>query len=252
MTTEVQVLTSKTLGGLRVQKVQERDPYLNYLVYGLAGAGKTVLCGSADNVPSMRPVLFVDIEGGTESLRHTYPAVETARISTWSEMQEAYNELHAGRHEYQTVVLDSLTEIQKFDMYNIMEDMMKTWPDRDPDVPSMREWNKNIEHMRRMIRGFRDLPMHTLFTALMQTQKDGKTGLSTYKPDLSGKLADQAAGFFDIVMYNYVKQVSEEEYKRFLLCQPTEQHIAKDRTGRLPTVLEDPNMEQIFKHFAQD
>lgn len=220
------------------------------LFYGDSGTGKTTLAGSADKVPAMRPVLFVDIEGGTESLRHSYPEVDTVRVTTWKEMQNLYNVLYEGGTGYKTVVLDSLTEIQKFNMYTIMEAVVQKRPDLDQDVPSMREWGKNLEQLRKMVRGFRDLEMHTIFTALNKTDKDQRTGIVTMKPSLSGKLADEVAAFLDVVCYYYVKQVGDGEdtqFKRLLLTQKTDGQVAKDRTGKLPMIIEDPDMSKIYE-----
>lgn len=243
-------ITASSLAGLEVKPVQEHSEYYNILIYGDSGTGKTTLAGSADAVPSMRPVLFIDVEGGTNSLRHTYPEVSTVRVKTWKEMQALYNALYEGNHPYRTVVLDSLTEIQKFNMYGIMNDLAQKRPDLDPDIPGMREWGKNLEQLRRMVRGFRDLPMHTIFTALKRDDKDAKTGITTMKPSLSGKLADEVAAFLDIVVYYYVKQIgdgTEAEFRRLLLTQKTDAQVAKDRSGRLPMVIEYPTMKLIHE-----
>jgi hypothetical protein len=198
----------------------------------------------------MRPVLFVDIEGGTESLRSMYPDVEVIRVQKWKEMQAVYDELHEGKHGFRTVVLDSLTEIQKFSMYNIMKDLLERKEDADPDIPGMREWGKNIEQVRRFVRAFRDLEMHTIFTALMRSDKDQRTGVMHMKPSLSGKVADEVAAFLDIVAYYYMKQIGSGEdaiTKRLLLTQATEQQVAKDRSGKLPLVVEDPTMAKLLE-----
>jgi len=242
-------LTPKTLAGLNVTRVQERSSYFNMLIYGDSGVGKTTLAGSAQAVLAMSPVLVIDIEGGTESLKHSYPNVEMIRVTTWKEMQEVYNVLHDGDHPYQTVVLDSLTEIQKFNMYDIMNDLAQKRPDLDPDVPGMREWGKNLEQIRRFVRGFRDLDIHTLFTSLAKSDKDQKTGITTTKPSLSGKMADEVAAFLDVVVYYYVKQIgdgTDAEFKRLLLTAKTDSQVAKDRTGRLPMVIESPTMQNIY------
>lgn len=245
-------ITQKTLAGLNVTPVTERSQFFNMLVYGQSGTGKTTLAGSADAVPQMRPVLFIDIEGGTTSLTHSYPDVETVRVNTWKQMQEVYNELHNGGHGFNTIVLDSLTEIQKFNMYQVMADAAQKRDNVDIDVPAQREWGISLEQTRRLVRGFRDLEMHTIFTALAKDDKDSRTGIVSTLPSLPGKLAGEIAAFLDIVMYYYVKEVPADDgegtvFKRLLLSQKTSQIIAKDRSGKLPMILEYPTMGEIYK-----
>jgi phage nucleotide-binding protein len=245
-------ITPGNLGGLKVVKAEQRSQFLNILVYGDSGMGKTTLGGSADEVPEMSPTLVVDVEGGTESLRHSYSDVNIVRVSTWKEMQQVYDELHAGRHPYKTVVLDSLTEIQKFSMYQIMLELVDMKEDADPDVPGMREWGKNVEQVRKFVRAFRDLPMHTIFTALAKEDKNPRTGKSKTAPSLQGKVAAEVPAFLDIVAYYYMKRVEVvgqgQVEQRLLLCNATETVIAKDRTGRLPQVVEEPTMAKLFGH----
>jgi hypothetical protein len=135
-----ETLTPGSIAGLKIQPVAERSQWINLLVYGKSGLGKTTLAGSADAVPEMRPVLFIDVEGGTESLRHSYPNVSVVRVTSWQEMTNLFNVLRRGNSGFNTVVLDSLTEIQKFNMYEIMKEVVREHPERDFDVPSMREW----------------------------------------------------------------------------------------------------------------
>jgi hypothetical protein len=242
-------LTLTTLGKLAVRRVQNRSKYLNLLVYGDSGVGKTTLAGSADEVPELRPVIVIDNEGGTESLVRSYPEVEHVRVTTWREMQAVYDELHRGNHGYQTVVLDSLTEIQKFNMFQIMADLVAEKPEMDPDVPGIREWGRNLEQMRRFVRGFRDLPMNTIFTALSKKDKDMQSGKVEIMPSLSGKMATEISGLLDIVCYMYVKQVKvdgSDQMIRCLLTKKTEKQVAKDRTNTLKTVETDPTMRLLF------
>lgn len=246
-----EVLTEKTLGGLEVTTVAESPEYINMLVYGNPGVGKTVLAGSADAVPELRPVLILDVEGGTFSIRERYPDVDVVRVQTWPDMQKVYDALYKMEHEYQTVVLDSLTEIQKFSMYRIMTQVLQEHPDRDPEVPSIREWGKNIEQIRRLVRAFRDLPMNVIFTALAATDKDNKTGLITTRPSLSGKLAMEVGGFVDILLYMYIKLVDDDN-QRLLLSLGTEGQIAKDRSDKLPKVIVNPDMQMLHDHIFKE
>lgn len=246
----------KQITDFNIGPVKQQNTTLNILVYGDSGVGKTVFAGSSDAVPSMRKVLVIDIEGGTSSLIHTYPNVDSLRVKTWKEMQEVYDAFYySDMTQYNTVILDSLTEIQKFSMYNIMDDLVKEKPDRDADVPSMREWGKNLEQIRKFVRGFRDLPVNAIFTALAKETKNDLTGEVTWKPSLTGKLVDEIAGFLDVVLYYYVKDITnqetkEVEHKRVILTQKTNKYVAKDRSGKLPMLIEDPTMKKVHELLA--
>ena len=243
MATEATVLTERTLGGLKVEPVVESASFLNMLIYGDPGVGKTVLAGSAQACPDLAPVVFIDMEGGTLSLRKQYPNVEVVPVKSMDHMQRVYEELRRGNSGYKTVVLDSLTEIQKFSMYGIMDQVVKDNEDRDPDVPGLKEWAKNTEQIRKLVRAFRDLPMNTIFTALSAHDFEP----SRTRPSLSAKLSSEVAGFVDIVVYMYIKIVGKER-KRLLLSQGTGITIAKDRSGFLPEVIEHPTMADIYAY----
>jgi phage nucleotide-binding protein len=244
----IETLTPRYLAGLPITKAQKRTPFINILIYGNSGVGKTRLGGSADEVPSMRKVLVVDVEGGTLTLAHSHPNVDVVRVKTWDEVQAVYDALYGGGHGYNTVVLDSLTEIQKFNMEQIMFELPED-SKTDLDVPSMREWGKNLNQMRRFVRAFRDLEMHTVFTCLAQVVKT-KLGATERKPYLNGKLADEVAGFLDIVVYMYKLDVDGEN-QRLLLTEATDEFTAKDRTNKLPTVIKQPTMAEILKYIEK-
>lgn len=233
------------IAGLPIRKVTDVPVQFNLLIYGESGAGKTTLAGSADDVPEMRKVLILDVEGGTLSLRTRYPNVDNVRIKSWDDMQNVYNELYLDNHGYNTIVLDSLTEVQKMSMDTIMRKLVEMHEDRDADVPGIREWNINIEQTRKFVRLFRDLPINTIFTALSKVDKNPRTGVTRTKPYLSGKVADEVAGFLDIVAYLYTKEVDGTQ-KRMLLCGATQDNVAKDRTDRLDKVIIEPTMSTIW------
>jgi phage nucleotide-binding protein len=215
------------------------------LIYGDPGVGKTVLAGSADEVPELRKVLLVDVEGGDMSLESRYPNVDLVRVTDFAALQDIYNFLNLSRgHGYNTVVLDTLTEMQKLSMDRIMSRVKQEDP--DIEMPRQRDWGINIDQIRTMVRAFRDLPIHTVFTCHSKEDQDQRTGIRFIKPSLSGKLANEVSGFMDIVVYLYVKEDENGKPVRVLMSHSSEQHVAKDRSDTLPQYLQSPTMAKIY------
>lgn len=250
-----ETLTPRSLGGLTVSKAQERSDWLNMMIYAPSGWGKTTLGGSAQSVEGMSPVLSIDAEGGSESLRHSYPDVEVVRIKSWEQSVNVYSEIYeqvsSGTFPYNTILLDSLNEYQKYSMLSIMEMVVKEHPERDIEVPSKREYLINLEQMRRMVRGFRDLEVHTIFTCLSSSYRDDLTGKVNNEPLLTGKFQKEIPALIDEVWFGYKRQIGvgdEAEMKRFLLTDSTDTTIAKSRNGKLPIAIESPTMAQIYNY----
>lgn len=245
------VLLPDNLGGLKISTVADTASTMTMIIYGDSSVGKTRLCGSVMDVPDMMPAIILDVEGGMLSLKKLYPSLTVIRVDSFEKLQRAYDALFVGKHPFKTVIIDSLTETNKFGMYDIMARAVRKDSDRDPDLPGIGEWGKNSEQTRKLIRAFRDLPMNTIFTALRQDSKN-KFGHTTTQPDLPGKLAGQVPALVDEVLYMYVKQV-EGSYRRLLLCQRTEEIVAKDRSDNLPAVLgstDELNMKLLYEYLT--
>lgn len=232
---------------LEVSKLATEIKWLNILLYGDPGVGKTWLCGTAEDSEATSPVLFIDVEGGTTTIRHRSIDVVSAR--SLAQVQKTINKLILAGDDmyYKTVVLDSLTELQHLDMRYIMKQAKSTAKDPDKvdiDVPSTREWGKSLEHTRAIVRAFRDLPCNTIITALAHTQKeDGQPDLIF--PSIPGKARNEIPGFMDIVGYLFAKQVGTKTERRLQLAR-TVRVSAKDRTGLLGDLIPDPTFPAIF------
>jgi hypothetical protein len=238
------------LGKFPILQVQGMEKNINMLIYAESGVGKTVLCGSAAAVSEMGPVLFIDVEGGTMSLMDFYPNVQVIRIQSWNDMQRLVKLIAKGDHGYNTIVIDSLSECSKLSMQNVMDvEVATSSRDIDPDVPEIRHWGKNIEQMRRFVRTMRDLEVNVLFTALSDKEKDNKGKWQSY-PMMPGKLSKEIPGFMDIVCYYYIKSTKREGKdvkQRLLVSTSTDTAVAKDRSNKLPQVMEEPTMAKIYE-----
>lgn len=230
---------------LDVKPPAEAVAHLNMLVYGDPGVGKTSLAATAQDNEETSPVLFLDVEGGTTTIRKRSD-IDVKRVQSIQDVVEVHQLLREDNDGYyKTCIIDSLSELQKLDMRDIMRELVQRRPDMDPDVPSQREWGKSGEHIRRIVRAYRDLPMHTIFTALVNIDKD-ENGVVTYEPLLPGKLKKEIPGFFDIVGYMSAVHENDEIVRRIQFVQ-TKRVKAKDRTDSLGDKVDFPTIPLLWQ-----
>lgn len=229
----------------------ESIEYLNLLIYGEFGAGKTWFGGTAQDHDDTAPLLVVDIEGGTTTLRHRQD-VDVIQVRNKKQLDDTITALEKDTDRYyKTILVDSLTEMQKLDMAAVMKAAFNKNPEKtDIYVPDQRAWGKSGERVREVVRRFKDLPCHTIVTCLGAESKDEKTNVTTYYPSLPGKLRSEIPGFFDIVGWLRVEtergEGNEERLVRYLQTTKTNKVNAKDRTGALPPVIKDPTIPMLW------
>lgn len=236
---------------LEAQSPAESISWINELDYGDPGAGKTYKLGTGPD--EFYPMLLIDVEGGTMTLRNTTKKIDVIQARSMKHIKEVHDTLKLENDGYyKSVGLDSLTEMQKLDMQTVMKEFYDKDPDKtDIDVPNQRAWGKSGERVRRRVREFRDLPMHFFATAHAAEREDERTSKMILYPSLPGKLRGELAGFFDIV--GYLRAVEERkedntvEIVRVLQVVKTDRVIAKDRTGALGDVLRNPTIEMMWE-----
>lgn len=247
------------IGNLQIEKPDQIE-WINFIIYGDSGAGKTTLAASACAVEEMCPVLLVDAEAGTLSIRNKYPEIDVIRLSHYGELVQIRDAIQKGTVPYKTVILDSITEMSKIGMDDIMVRAVHTahqkGETRDPDLPGIGEWGKSSNQVRKLVRAFKLLPIHFITTALAQVDTSKPSKVVT-KPALSGKLATELPGQFDEVFYMYKKDDkipdSEEVItNRYILTDAYNNTFAKDRSTNLPQVLKNPTMQNIFDIITSD
>lgn len=237
---------------LNIEKLSERNRHIKLLVYGESGVGKTVLASSAP-----RPILWIESEGGTNSIADP-EGIDIVRVESLETYREALRFLRSPEGaKYKTVVLDSFTETQAQVLKEIMVAVSERDTNRDEFTPQFQDYQRLVGVMREVVRGFRDLPMHVVITALTREDKDDMTGRVTVRPRLSPSIANEIPGFMDVVGYLYTStdkngevEDGEMTIRRNLLLAPTGKYLAKTRAPEgtdVPTHITNPKFEDIAR-----
>lgn len=275
--TTKQVNEAKKLPPFRIETPSTRKRHLKILIYGNYGTGKTTLAGTAQLVPSMRDVLLIDAESGDLSL-DGMDGIDTVRVTDYKTIArvqeflkrhcilrdkgdiEGLRELEARLRgcdpsdietprQYNTAIIDSLTEVESHCMYQLLGINDTTRLDEEVQSAEWAEYKKNHSMIGRLVRSFRDLPMHVIMTAAQQyTQDEAKRQLFT--PAMTGKLASQVQGFMDVVGYLVVGEAEEGGTPpRRLYVQPSgkRRYDAKNRFAAFKgSYFDNPTMESIL------
>ncbi len=220
--------------------------HLKMLVYSPAGHGKTTFVASAQEDPRSRPTLILDFEGGVSSIADQ--EIDVIRVRSVNDFEETYQFLSGGQHDYRTVIIDSLSEIHQLFFLTQLESAAREDSRRHPDVAQQADYSRISIRMRRLIRFYRDLPMHVLMTAGSRNLEDQITRSTTTIPQMIGSFANELPGLFDIVAY--LALVEEDGVtSRVLVCQPTERFVAKVRVPRsidFPATTIEPTLTKVL------
>ncbi len=241
---------------------QERR-YLNVLVYGDYGVGKSTLAATASEVPEYHKVLYINAEAGDESIKdYDIDIVDIVDFSQFARVHEylrrhcTFRDAYVKNKDvearkkliyyeallkqvpeesiqeptlYYTVAIDTLSEVQKYCMYQLLGIKVGEWAlDLAPDAPQWEEWGKAAEMIRLLVRSFRDLPIHT-FMVCGRAQEQDQTKRYHYDPLLPGKLSNEIQGFFDVVGYLVSAPTEGGEMHRRLWLEPGQTFKAKNR-----------------------
>lgn len=225
---------------------------LTALIYGPSKAGKSTLAATAPY-----PRLLLDVEGGARFLPITAKIWDPMReeppvadgtwdtcvvlVNNYDTVLKAYQYLQLGRHQFRSLIIDSISELQVKCIDNIA----------GSEQLKMQHWGELLRHMGGLMRDLRDLTMHptnpleaVILTAMQREAADGRL-----KPYLQGQVQVIAPYLYDILGYIRVEEwpnpdPTQPPYKlRRLYVESTDFAEAGERVqGRLGSVVEQNEM----------
>lgn len=197
---------------MKIQIFKPQDHKIKALIYGASGAGKTTFAGTAP-----KPI-FASSENGLLSIAEKeVPFVE---IKSLKDLLELYQELVGGKHDFETVIIDSISEINEIIKSEI--------ENRTGRVMQLQDWGKLQKQIRDILRKFRDLPMHVIFIAQEKAITDEEK-IEKIVPLMNGKAATEIAYFMDIVGYAKV----QKDGKHVVFTNTNQRLLTKDRTNKI-------------------
>lgn len=257
--------------------------FLNMLIYGKQGTGKTTFAASSVDVPIMGDVLLVDAESGDMALEDSpfiknFEKVDRVRVENFKQtaLVQEYLKKHCRARDannvdalrnleavakgvpvadikeprrYNTVIIDSLTEVDQFCLYQLLGINAETKLDADIDVAQFAEFRKNNQMMQMLVRSYRDLPMNVILVCAQQFVQD-ETKRFHFTPALTGKLSAQIQALVDIVGFLQVGKHIEgqESAQRRLSVQPVGNFDAKNRRASFKQpFIDNPTMTIFLK-----
>lgn len=208
------------------------------IIHGEPGSGKSWAGATAP-----APRLLLDAEGGGRFAPRNHPMVMWnplteappewdgkwqacfVSVQDWATFDAAHKWLASGEHPFRSVVLDSLTELQK----RLVDAVSGI------NQPTMQQWGEVLRRMEDKARAFRDLavrpdnPLEAVVAICLSHKRDDQT-----RPFVKGSLELSLPGFFDVVAYMFTSQdEATGAISHNALIAPLNNIVAKDRTNML-------------------
>lgn len=231
------------------------DRALTILIHGHSKVGKSTLAATAPY-----PRLLLDVESASRFLPiqkvwwNPNDGPPPTADGTWDTcvvpvrdydtMVKVYQWLQTGQHQFRSLIIDSISELQVRCKENIAgRGQLQT-----------QQWGELLNRMAGLMRDLRDLtmhPTHPLEAVVLTAMTKNTDGI--YKPYLQGQLGVVIPYFWDVTAYLYVDQIHGEDPTqppvevRKLLTRKHAMFEAGERVqGRIPADYVSPNIDEML------
>lgn len=243
--------------------LDEVPVHVNGLWWGAEGSTKTTSIASAANFGQM---MMVSSEGGlikatlqrrgvkTENLR-IYP--RPGEDVTIEGLQAVYKRLATDLDRDPTswfaVGVDSATDITEKLLEASSDERMAKLAKRnvasDPWFTDISDYGTVGKKMRWFLRRLRDLPCHTLITALSKRDVDEDTGEVTYGPAANEGVQRLLLSYPDLSL---ACKAPDETRPARALTKEGGRYRCKDRFDLLPKTMVEPTFDRVWRYLQGD
>jgi hypothetical protein len=171
--------------------------------------------------------------------------------TAWDALERAIGFLeNSSMHNFQTVILDSLNEMQTI----AMEDTIRKFPNiRRPynDLAGQSDYGKMLDDFDKAVRRLRALPLNVVFICQVAPQQ---YETDVIQPQLVGKHTSRnIARMMDIVGYLYKQEGGEgdQQKKDRVMVFDAVNHVTKDRSDLLPFKITNPTFSELYAYWQK-
>lgn len=231
---------------------------ISLLIHGWWGAGKSWLAATAPG-----PRLVLDTEGGFYDTPGdhivwdpTKPIPEVTKDSTvivdtkdWHTVEDVRAVLRSGDHPFESVILDSLHELQTL----LKRAVATPGQQYNPNATfEMQAWGRMLNNMGEFLRELRDLTRPSSPRKVNVVLVSGTNDeMIPAKPLLEGGIRKVITGFYDVVGYLTEAKDQNQNQVRILQISPDSAAVAKCRLHNLKVkygdIIPNPDIKKMIQ-----
>jgi len=260
---------------LTAVQLNELAKYLRMLVYGEPGSGKTWFGASGCLAPETSPTLFIEYRAQIASIRSnpqymkamTEGRLIVLKLEKYSELNYIITWLMKGRGSVpalddlmkssghaddvmpKTVVIDSLTELQRSEVMRRAGNPTDRFI-QDVASPQIQDWGSLLNQFTLLAHMFYELPYHVIFSGL-ETVDFGKAVVGEQPQIVGYRLAMQGQAKRQFPAYAMtLMRLDRAPLNSKAYCIGYTQAIkakTKEQTGLIPAKIPDPTIPKLAK-----
>jgi len=219
---------------MKIQELKDslNDSGLKVLIYGKQGTMKTRV-----GIATGR-TFILSLEKGHRTLQDAKNEIVVATPNNINEVREAYRYLLENKNNFDTVIIDSITELSNMLLDELQKDDF--WGE---DKRALKMWGELSSRLLAILKSFRDIQgVNVVLIALEDAVEENYK--TVYKPLLDGKKTVE----FVPALYDVVLRFEKQEDKIIVIPE-------KDRTGQLlqPIEIDFKNhLKEFFKQYIKE